>query len=194
MATKSEDIIAGLPLQKQKYVVAKLAGKTGYDAAIAANYAPTTARNPQQIETPDVKAAFSELLRLKIPAKRIVKRISDGMNAKQTKFFTLNGKVTECRDTVDYKERREYASLAAQMGNYWAPKQEIDHKQSLDENTAKRLIDMYDRLGMDDLDWEQRKALRQSHVTLEVQAKADDSSDSETEDSAENGDSKPEND
>jgi hypothetical protein len=171
MASKTEEIISTLPLQKQKYVISKLSGKSSYKAAIAADYAHTTARNPQQIETPDVKQAFAELLRLKIPAKRIVKRISEGLNATDTKFFVVNGIVKDTKETINYKERREYSSIAAQMGNYWHPKQEINTTKTLDDNTAKRLIAMAERLGLEELDWEQRRELRKSHVTLEVQAK-----------------------
>jgi hypothetical protein len=113
---------SSLPPQKQKYVEGLAEGKTKVQAALDAGYSPAMARSAtHNIETPDVRAAFAALMRKRIPPEKIVQRIEEGLDAKETKFFQEKGVVTDQRDVVAYGERRQYAELAAQYGGYHVP-------------------------------------------------------------------------
>jgi hypothetical protein len=58
-------------------------------------YAPSTAENTKQkiMSRPEVRQAFEELLDEYIPAEQLACRISEGLNATQTKFFYREGEV-----------------------------------------------------------------------------------------------------
>ena len=86
-----------------------------------AGYAPATAHNAKdKIETPDVREAFAALIRQKISADKIAQRIAEGLDAEETKFFQKDGAVVESRDVIAWSERRAYAELAAEFGDYHA--------------------------------------------------------------------------
>lgn len=143
--------LANLPVKKQRYAHLLAKGTmTKADALRTVGYSESTARNPHIVETEDFKRAFQELMRKKIPPRAIVKRIKEGMDATTTQFFTKDGKVTDSRDLVDFGERRQYTTLAAQFGGYWNPKQEIVNTRKIDESTMSRLIDLADRLDIID--------------------------------------------
>src|SRR6267143_6520511 len=90
-----------LSKRKQKYIEGVADGKSKFEAAIAAGYSESTALSAKaHIETPDVRAAFSKLIRERIPARRIVARISEGLDAKETKFFQHEGEVKETRNVI----------------------------------------------------------------------------------------------
>ena len=162
--------INSLPAKKQRYIVALSEEKSRRQAAISAGYSESYASKAKShIETADVKLAFQELMRSKIPAGKIVRRIREGMDAVNTEFFAHQGVVVSSRDTINYRERREYTTLAAQMGGYYAPKQEIDVTQKVDENTVRRLTDISDKLNLLDLSNEELKMLDSSHITLDMQ-------------------------
>jgi phage terminase small subunit len=112
--------------RKRKYIQGLADGKSKFDAAIDAGYSESTALSAKaHIETPDVRTAFSELIRERIPARKIVNRIAEGMDAQETKFFQQDGKVTDQRDVVAWGERRAYAELAAEFGGYFVPAKEV---------------------------------------------------------------------
>lgn len=113
----------GLKPAKAKYVAGVLAGKTKKQAALDAGLTKNQARRPAElVETGDVKEAFRKLLQQKIPAAKIIKRVAEGLDAKQTKFFQHEGRVKSKRDVVAWKERREYLKLAVEYGGYHDPK------------------------------------------------------------------------
>lgn len=110
-----------LSKMKQKYIAGLADGKTKKQAALDAGYSESMSRSAAQIETPDVRAAFAELVRERIPARKIVERINAGLDAKETKFFQSEGIVTDQRDVIAWSERRQYAELAAEFGGYFVP-------------------------------------------------------------------------
>jgi len=112
--------------KKQKYVKARASGMTKKDAALEAGYAESTSlRVANNIETPDVRAAFAEVMRRKISADKIAQRVAEGLDAMETKFFQSEGVVTDSKEVVAWSERRQYAALAAELGGYFVtPKQE----------------------------------------------------------------------
>lgn len=108
--------------QKKKYVKARASGMTKKDAALAAGYAESTSlRVANNIETPDVRAAFAEIMRKAAPPEKIARRVAEGLDAMETKFFQSEGSVVETRDVVAWSERRQYAALAADLGGYFVP-------------------------------------------------------------------------
>lgn len=110
--------------RKLKYIKAVANGATKKAAALQVGYSESVAENAKShIETPDVRAVFAELVREQIPAKKIVARIKEGLDAKETKFFQFEGEVTDQRDVIAWTERRHYAALAAEFGGYHVPPQ-----------------------------------------------------------------------
>lgn len=108
-----------LTARKQVYVKGLAAGKTKTQAALDAGYSFATARNAGvTVETADTKAAFAHLIRRRVPAHKIGQRIAEGLDATETKFFQKDGVVMDSREVVSWAERRAYAQLAAEYGQY----------------------------------------------------------------------------
>jgi hypothetical protein len=96
-------------------------GKSRRASALAAGYSEAMANHPDKIETQNVREAFAVLIRETIPPERIAQVIIDGIGAKETKFFSHEGKVQDSREVVAWSERRQYAELAAEYGGYHLP-------------------------------------------------------------------------
>ena len=114
-------ITAELPPKKQRYLEGRVAGKSKRQAALDAGYSEAMADHPGKIETKDVRHAFAALMREAVPPERIAKAISEGLDAMETKFFSSEGSVTDSRDVIAWSERRAYAELAAEYGQYHVP-------------------------------------------------------------------------
>lgn len=115
------DPLQNLSLRKRLYVKGLAQGKTKRQAALDAGYSPSVADRAIQLETKDVKDAFSRLIRKRVPAHHIAQRIAEGLDAVETKFFQKDGKIVDTADVVAWGERRQYAELAAKFGGYIAP-------------------------------------------------------------------------
>lgn len=102
--------------RQRRYIEEVAKGKTRHQALIAAGYSPTN--RACNVETSSVKAALSRLVRQAIPAHKLAQVIADGIEATETKFFQEKGIVTDEREVIAWSERREYAKLAAEFGNY----------------------------------------------------------------------------
>lgn len=112
--------------QENEYVKGRIKGKSPRKAALDAKYSESMADNAKQkIERrPEIQAvlsAFATKLRKKIPAAKVIQRIAEGLDAKETKFFQKDGRVISKRDVVAWGERRAYAQLAAEFGAYHVP-------------------------------------------------------------------------
>lgn len=105
-----------LSLKQRRYVEEVAKGKTRHQALIAAGYSPTN--RPCRVENSSIKAAFARLMKQAVPAHKLVQIIAEGCEAQETKFFQKDGKITDQIDVVAWSERREYAKLAAQYGEY----------------------------------------------------------------------------
>lgn len=118
------DDLSNLPEKKQKYLKNRAKGMNKKQAAIKAGYAESTASAiSSHIETPDVKLAFRQAIQDHAPYIKVAKRVGEGLDAMETKFFQKDGFVMESKDVISWSERRQYAELAAQMGEYYTPKQ-----------------------------------------------------------------------
>src|ERR1041384_533040 len=135
------DGIRRLTPRQTKYLKGLSQGKTKYDAAIAAGYSEGVAEaTASHIDnSPAVRVAFAEMLRKNIPAEKIVQRIAEGLDAQKTEFAKYEGRIADQVDCVDFEQRRKYAELAAELGQYHVPKQEL-------EVTDHSSDEIYDRL------------------------------------------------
>lgn len=105
-----------LNVRQRKYLDGLSQGLTRRQALDYAGYSETT--RPVSVENSSVKAAFARLIRRAAPAHKIAYRIAEGLDAKETKFFQFEGRVTDQRDVIAWGERRAYAELAAKFGEY----------------------------------------------------------------------------
>jgi hypothetical protein len=98
-------------------------------SALDAGYAESVARTAKEhIETPDVQKAFAALIQSVIPAEKIVARIAEGLDAMETKVFSFQGMIFDQTDMIAWSERREYAKLAAEYGQYFVPSLDMNVK------------------------------------------------------------------
>jgi hypothetical protein len=112
------------PTKRQVLYMKNLAkGMSKREAAKKAGYSQTCADRPgQAIESKrGIQDNFIDLINRTIPAEKIAKTIKAGLEAKETKFAMLDGKITDHKDVIDYGERRAYAELAAKMGRRYLP-------------------------------------------------------------------------
>jgi hypothetical protein len=99
-----------------------IAGKiTKREAARRAGFSENS--QISKIESPQLKAQFARLLRRYVPMHKIAQRISEGMDAKETKFFQKDGIVTDEREVINFAERRQYTQLAAEFAQYADPEE-----------------------------------------------------------------------
>jgi len=104
--------------KQQRYVAGVLAGQTRQNAALAAGYSPSTARNlTQNIENaPAVRELLSEALEnAGVTLELLAKRCREGLDAMETKFFQYEGRVIESRDVVNFGERRKMVELCCHL-------------------------------------------------------------------------------
>jgi hypothetical protein len=161
-----EDPLEGLNLKQRKYVQNIVQhGMTKTDAGVAAGYSLASAYAAKaNIETPAVQEAFRKLMQATIPAEKIARRINEGMDATETKFFSKDGLVIDSRDVIAWAERRKAASLAAQMRGDWNPRQEVEVTHHMSPAEQIRIFELGIKLGFDVMSPEERAALRRSHV------------------------------
>jgi hypothetical protein len=123
------DPLKALSLRKRLYLKSRADGKTKFQSALDAGYAESVAKTAKEhIETPDVRTAFAALIQAVIPSEKIVARIAEGLDAMETKCYAFQGMVFDQVDMVAWTERREYAKMAAEYGEYFAPAaQKMEH-------------------------------------------------------------------
>jgi hypothetical protein len=108
-----------ITLKQRKYIEGVTSGLSRTEAKRAAQYAECV--RPNQVETPQVKAAFARLVRQYTPAHVLAKTIAEGVQAHETKFFQHEGVVTDTRDVIAWGPRATFAKLAAEYGQYVEP-------------------------------------------------------------------------
>ncbi len=144
--TQKPDPLESLDVRERRYVEGRLKGKSKRQSALAAGYSESMADNAGiAIENPDVRRAFRELARQAVPAEKIVKRLAEGLDAMETKFFQEKGEVTASRDVIAWGERREYLELAAKFGGYFVDKSEVTLNDTRETNGVVRLAELLGR-------------------------------------------------
>jgi hypothetical protein len=105
--------------RQRKYLEGLARGMSRREALRAAQYSENTA--PSRVENASVNAAFARIVRRAVPAHKLAQRIAEGVDATATIFFQKDGVVIETRDVIAWGERRKYAQMAAQYGQYVEP-------------------------------------------------------------------------
>lgn len=169
--TKNKSPRDELNVRQATYIKNVMEGKSKYQSALLAGYPKSMAKIASDtIEGDNVRAAFTELMRKKIPLEKIADTMAGGMDATKVIYSTLDGRITDMRDLPDHTERRKHAQLAAEMSSAWVPKAEIETTKKMDAETVKRLLDLTARLDIASLPPEKQAELRKSHVTLTIEA------------------------
>lgn len=139
---KTSDRIPQVSEKQAKYVAGLAELKTKKQAALDAGYSESVARAASaSIEGPGVRELFQTIARCWIDPELLGKRIAEGLNANETKFFQYAGVVTEQIDVVSWSERRQYAELAARFAGYHVDKQEVEVKHGLSPEIASKELD-----------------------------------------------------
>ena len=107
--TRKQERLARARVKNPNATLAEIGIKAGYVSAKNSTW--------RDINKPHVKARIRELLEAS-PATSIIglhKKIKEGLNATETKFFQLEGHVTETHDCIDYGTRHKYLSTALEL-------------------------------------------------------------------------------
>lgn len=111
--------ITELPERKQKYVRARVKGKSKRQAAKLAGYSPLVAKAAgTRVETADVREVFQGIVQRAVNMDTLAKVLVAGLHATQTKLAQVDGHFSDERELPDYGERRAYAELCAEYAGY----------------------------------------------------------------------------
>ena len=130
--------------KRRKYVKNRtLKGLNKKDAALEAGFPLSMAENAAaKIETPEVVAAieeFDKALTLAIPTVRLVKKLSEGLEATTVKTAQFEGAITDVKEFVDYPTRLQYVKEIALMSRRFEPRSKVEH--SMDEDLLQVLAE-----------------------------------------------------
>jgi hypothetical protein len=104
---------------RKEYVKNLMSGMTKNDAATAAGFSPSMARNAaNKIETPEVRDEIQSLqkaLLAEIPTRLLVEKFRQGLDATTVKTARKDGKFTDERTVPDYRIRLRYIEKIAAM-------------------------------------------------------------------------------
>lgn len=78
-------------------------------------------------KAPENLSELKHFLQQYVPAEKLARRISEGLDAMETVFAKFEGKITDHQDVIAWGERRHYAELAAEMAGYHTPRMEVEH-------------------------------------------------------------------
>ena len=123
IASSARKAIDRLTPRKRNYVAARAAGKSLKEASAEVGVTHPTARKMEK--EADVQAAYRELVRKAIPAKKLVRLIEGGATATMP-VYGADGK--RKKDRPDWKTRRPYIEMAAEHGGYHETKSEDNSK------------------------------------------------------------------
>lgn len=121
-APKNPDV--GAP-KRRRFVEGLIVGKSMRRAALDAGYTQAMADNAGNEIMPRVRKEFQEQLRRKVPHAKLIQRIAEGLNAKETRLAQFEGDYTDQRHLVNYSERRRYAELALKILGFLVEKVEV---------------------------------------------------------------------
>ncbi len=97
--------------------------KSQAEAARAAGYAPSTARNAHRIlEGAKMSREFQSLLRRHVNPDKVGYRIAQGLDALETKLVTYKGVITDSCELINWDARRAYIEIAAKYTGYYVDK------------------------------------------------------------------------
>jgi len=115
--------------KRRRFVAGLVAGKSMYRAALDAGYSNSMAKNAGEKILPGARNEFKNDLARKIPHALLIRRIAEGLNAKETKFAQFEGGFSDERHLVAWETRRRYAELAAKLMGYLVEKVELGNSE-----------------------------------------------------------------
>lgn len=101
--------------KRRRVVAGLIEGKSQRKAAIDAGFSPSMADNFKQKILPGVQTEFQQELEQKVPRAVLIRRLAEGLNAKETRLTQFEGEFTDQRHLVAWSERRHYAELVAKL-------------------------------------------------------------------------------
>ncbi len=119
----SEPPLTPKEVRKQRFVAALVEGKSMRAAALEAGYSESMANVAGVEIMPMCREAFRKALGHRISIGKLADTISAGLDAEYTQYFADKGRVIDERRNPDYRERREYSKLAANLMSFEPPKE-----------------------------------------------------------------------
>lgn len=101
--------------KQRRFVSGLIDGKSMRKAALDAGYTESMADKAGEKILPGAQTEFQQELERAIPRARLIKRISEGLDARETKLLSFKGEYTEAKHLVAWSERRRYAELIAKL-------------------------------------------------------------------------------
>jgi hypothetical protein len=101
---------------------------------------------------------FQAELERKLPRKKLIRRIVEGLDAKETKLAQYEGKYTDSRNLIAGEVRRRYAELAARLLDYLRERIELTGSEE-----APLTVDLHVNFFDDPAAW---AASRQANQTM----------------------------
>ena len=134
--------------RRRRVVAGLIAGKSMRQAALDAGHTQSMADNAGEKILPGLIDEFREALARKIPNAKLVQRIAEGLNAKETKLAQYEGEYTDERYLVSWSERRRYAELACKLRGLLIEKIEVGQSEEapLNFELNVRFVDPEDKI------------------------------------------------
>lgn len=115
--------------KKRRYIQERLKHplKSKKDCAIAAGYSPNTAHNvAAKVERGCREKLMESMKRHGISDDYLIKRLKEGLNAKDTKYFAHEGRVRDKKTSIDHNARRSYLDMAFSLRGDFIDKKELE--------------------------------------------------------------------
>lgn len=125
-----------LSAKQRQYVRGRLQGKTKTAAALEAGYSASTANKAKEKidSSPAVKKLFTEMLEAAgITDSKLAQRLSEALDAIETKFWSSEGEVSDERDVVAHGIRLQALELLLKLKGHLIDKHELRMVRTLEE-------------------------------------------------------------
>ncbi|MGH9504785.1 MAG: hypothetical protein ACRD20_18185 [Terriglobales bacterium] len=130
-ATKKPDVKAP---KRRRFVAGLIAGKSMRRSALDAGYTQSMANNAGREIMPGARKEFKQEILRKIPHAKLIRRLVQGLDAKETKLVQFEGKISDYRHLVSFRERRRYVELIAKLLGYLTEKVELSGPEETPSN------------------------------------------------------------
>jgi hypothetical protein len=115
--------------RRRRFVAGLIDGKSMRKAAVDAGYTQSMADKAGEKILPGAREEFQAVLARKVPNEVLVRRIAEGLNAKETKLSQIDGEFTDERHLVAWSERRRMVELASKLLGYMVEQVEIGQSE-----------------------------------------------------------------
>lgn len=126
--------------KQEAFIREKLKGKSDRRAALDAGYAPSVAHHADREIVPRVEASLREALeRVGLRREKLARRLAEGVDAKEIRFFAKDGIVTDQRVVPDLGMRHTYLQTVLKLQGELIEKHQVSVNLSLGELIQKSL-------------------------------------------------------